>query len=129
MICGSASGTLLPPYVIYKAENVWDTWMTNGPKGYPRCNMIYCSGESRYNRNSHELIDMLTFKNGSLLFSRHTQKDSREKSTALKFRSNAKRTIDCVCLSTAQLHTYMPTAICRFFRPCRAISFIGVYRK
>ncbi|XP_044750640.1 uncharacterized protein LOC123310976 [Coccinella septempunctata] len=24
IVCGSASGTLLPPYVIYKAENLWD---------------------------------------------------------------------------------------------------------
>jgi len=31
MFCGSADGQLLPPYVVYKAEGLWATWMENGP--------------------------------------------------------------------------------------------------
>lgn len=33
MFSGTASGTLLPPYVMYKSENMWDTWRQGGPKG------------------------------------------------------------------------------------------------
>ncbi|KAJ8932024.1 hypothetical protein NQ314_015018 [Rhamnusium bicolor] len=32
MFCGSASGILLPPYVIYKSEHMWDRWTENDPK-------------------------------------------------------------------------------------------------
>lgn len=31
MFSGTASGKLLPPYVCYKAEHLYDTWMTGGP--------------------------------------------------------------------------------------------------
>ncbi|XP_050355616.1 uncharacterized protein LOC126776829 [Nymphalis io] len=33
MFAAAADGSLLPPYVVYKAQNVYDTWMLNGPKG------------------------------------------------------------------------------------------------
>ena len=33
MFSGTADGTLLPPYVTYKAENLYDSWTENGPKG------------------------------------------------------------------------------------------------
>lgn len=33
MFCGSASGELMPPYVVYKSQKLWDTWTENGPKG------------------------------------------------------------------------------------------------
>lgn len=33
MLSGTASGTLLPPYVVYKSENMWETWRQGGPKG------------------------------------------------------------------------------------------------
>ena len=33
MTCGSASGELLPFYVVYKAGKVWSTWTENGPPG------------------------------------------------------------------------------------------------
>lgn len=33
MFCGSASGELLPPYVVYRASKMWTTWTENGPKG------------------------------------------------------------------------------------------------
>ncbi|KAH9635235.1 hypothetical protein HF086_013262 [Spodoptera exigua] len=33
MFCGSASGELMPPYVVYKLQKLWDTWTENGPKG------------------------------------------------------------------------------------------------
>nr|CAI5854639.1 unnamed protein product [Callosobruchus analis] len=43
MMCGSASGVLLPPYIIYKSEKVWLHWTENSPKGSPRCNKRCCA--------------------------------------------------------------------------------------
>jgi hypothetical protein len=33
MFAVSAAGSLLPPYVCYKATNLYDTWLENGPPG------------------------------------------------------------------------------------------------
>lgn len=33
MFCGSAAGESLPPFVVYKSINMWDTWAQNGPWG------------------------------------------------------------------------------------------------
>ena len=50
MICGSASGTMLPPYVVYKAENLYNTWTLGEPKG------------TRYNRSTSEWFDLDIFE-------------------------------------------------------------------
>ena len=31
MFCGTATGDLLEPYVVYKATNMWNSWTTGGP--------------------------------------------------------------------------------------------------
>ena len=49
MYCGTASGSLLPPYVAYKAENLWDSWCIGGPKG------------TRYNRSKSGWFDVQCF--------------------------------------------------------------------
>ena len=33
MFCGSVSGHLLPPYVVYKAANLYEGWTTGAPQG------------------------------------------------------------------------------------------------
>lgn len=33
MICGSAAGEVLPPYVVYKSSQMWSTWAEGGPVG------------------------------------------------------------------------------------------------
>ncbi len=33
MFAGSASGVLLPPYIVYKAKDVYETWKENGLQG------------------------------------------------------------------------------------------------
>lgn len=33
MICASAEGHLLPPYVVYKSKEMWNTWTEGGPHG------------------------------------------------------------------------------------------------
>lgn len=45
MMAAAASGILLPPYVVYKAEHVYPTWIENGPDG------------TRYNRNKSGWFD------------------------------------------------------------------------
>ena len=37
MFAGTAASELLPAYVVYKAEKLWDTWTENGPIG-AQCN-------------------------------------------------------------------------------------------
>lgn len=49
MFAGTASGEVLPPYVCYKAERLWDTWVVGGPEG------------TRYNRSKSGWIDEITF--------------------------------------------------------------------
>ena len=33
MICVSAAGELLPPYIVYKAANTYEQWCEDGPEG------------------------------------------------------------------------------------------------
>lgn len=61
MMCGSASGVLLPPYIIYKGEHLWDTWKQGGPKGSPCCSEPCCRSGARYSRTKHGWIDSETF--------------------------------------------------------------------
>lgn len=32
MFSGNGEGNILPPYTVYKAEHLWETWCTGGPK-------------------------------------------------------------------------------------------------
>lgn len=41
MMSATADGVLLPPYVVYKAQNLYDTWCENGPPGV-RYNQSTC---------------------------------------------------------------------------------------
>lgn len=50
MIAASAAGELLPPYVVYKAQNLYDTWTENGPPG------------TRYNRSASGWFDATIFE-------------------------------------------------------------------
>lgn len=50
MFCGTASGILLPPYVVYKAEGLYDAWTEGGPKG------------TRYNRSSSSWFNTTIFE-------------------------------------------------------------------
>lgn len=61
MLCISASGDILPPYVVYKAANLWDSWREGGPKGAPCCEKKCCAKGSRYNRSNHGWFDAICF--------------------------------------------------------------------
>lgn len=50
MFSGSAAGELLPPYVVYKSEQLWEHWMEGGPKN------------TKYNRSKSGWFDATIFK-------------------------------------------------------------------
>ena len=50
MFAGCADGTLLPPYVCYKATHLYDAWTVGGPPG------------TRYNRSASGWFEMPTFE-------------------------------------------------------------------
>lgn len=50
MFTGNAAGEFLPPYVVYKAENMWTTWTEGGPPGV------------RYNRSKSGWFDCMAFE-------------------------------------------------------------------
>lgn len=50
MMSGSASGVLLPPYIVYRAENLYPTWIEGGP------------AQTRYNRSKNGWFEERTFE-------------------------------------------------------------------
>ncbi|XP_069679968.1 tigger transposable element-derived protein 2-like [Periplaneta americana] len=50
MFCGTATGVLLPVYVVYKSENMWSTWCRGGPS------------KARYNHTKSGWFDGCTFE-------------------------------------------------------------------
>lgn len=56
MYAANAVGIIMPPYVVYKAEHLWDTWMVGGPKG------------SRYNRSKSGWFEMKHFQDWFFTF-------------------------------------------------------------
>ena len=40
MFAANDVGTLLPPFIVYKSEHLYDTWLANGPKATIR-RMVY----------------------------------------------------------------------------------------
>ncbi|KAF4517677.1 hypothetical protein B566_EDAN004971 [Ephemera danica] len=62
MFAAAADGTLLPPYVIYKAGRMWDTWREGGPVGAPCCTERCCRRGTRYNCTPHGWMDLIRFK-------------------------------------------------------------------
>lgn len=51
MTCGTASGELLPFYIVYKAGRVWDLWTERGPAG------------TKYDCSKSGWFDSVTFEN------------------------------------------------------------------
>lgn len=50
MMCGSASGDSMPPYVVYKAKAMWSSCVGGGPEG------------ARYNRSASGWFDQQSFE-------------------------------------------------------------------
>ncbi|CAH1732694.1 unnamed protein product [Aphis gossypii] len=129
MICGSASGTLLPPYIIYKANDIWQSWTENGPKGFPCCDQPCCARGSRYNRTPHGWIDGLTFQDWFFLsFLPHAKRLPGKKvliGDNLSSHIQQEVIIECeknqisfVCLPKNSTHLTQPLDV-GFFRPLK----------
>lgn len=62
MFCGSATGEMLPPFIIYQGKNMWDGWRHGGPKG------------TMYANTPNGWFDMCTFSEWfHQLFLKHVQ--------------------------------------------------------
>jgi hypothetical protein len=53
MLCASAKGVVMPPYVVYKALNLYESWTWGGPKG------------TRYNTSKSGWFDACIFQDWS----------------------------------------------------------------
>lgn len=133
MMCGSASGVLLPPYIIYRAEKMWTQWAEGGPKGEPCCSDRCCMMGARYNRTRHGWIDAQTFTDWFVTsFLPHARKLEGRKVllgdnlsshfTDEVIRLCEENNISFVCLPKNSTHLTQPLDV-GFFRP-----FKGAWR-
>lgn len=129
MVCGSASGVLLPPYVIYRSSRMWDTWTENGPKGYPCCEQRCCSQGARYNRTNHGWMEASAFTDWFVsCFLPHARNLEGKKvligdNLAAHFTEEVvnlceANNIAFVCLVPHSTHLIQPLDVC-FFRPMK----------
>lgn len=117
MMCGSASGETLPPFVVYKATQLWNTWMEGGPK--------HC----RYQSTKSGWFDALAFNDWfeSLMLPK-LKKLPRKKvliadnlSTHLNiniFQKCRNENIEFICLPPNSTHLTQPLDVA-FFRPMK----------
>lgn len=117
MFCGSASGDMLPAYVVYKAENIWNTWTEGGPKG------------TRYNRSRSGWFDACCFNDWfEMLFIPHVKTLSGKKVvisdnlsshfTSTVLRLAAQHEILFVCLPPNATHLLQPLDVA-FYGPLK----------
>lgn len=129
MVCGSADGTLLPPYIIYKSTHLYDTWKERGIVGSPCCDEPCCSRGSRYNRTSSGWIDSATFRDWfSTCFLPHAKRlDGRKVLIGDNLASHLDNdvitacelnNISFVCLVPNSTHLCQPLDV-GFFRPMK----------
>ncbi|XP_047021712.1 uncharacterized protein LOC124640048 [Helicoverpa zea] len=134
MFCGSADGTLLPPYVIYRSTHLYDTWKERGIVGSPCCNGSCCSQGTRYNRTASGWIDAPTFRDWFITcFLPHATKlDGRKILIGDNLASHLDQdvitacdthNIGFVCLVPNSTHLCQPLDV-GFFRPLK-----GAWRK
>lgn len=117
MFAGTACGHVLPPYVVYKAEHLWDTWTTGGPTG------------ARYGRSKSGWFDTAAFedwfKTIALPYFRKLEGDKVLLGDNLSSHINedvinlcAKHNIKFVCLPPNATHICQPLDVA-FFRPLK----------
>lgn len=129
MVCGSAGGVLLPPYIVFKSGSLWESWTIGGPQGSPCCSDPCCSRGSRYNCTSHGWMDANTFKDWFFTtFLPHAKRLTGRKvligdNLASHFNADVIKEcedsqIDFVCLPKNSTHLTQPLDVC-FFRPLK----------
>ena len=119
MFAGTAAGELLPPYVVYKSEGMWDTWRHGCPAG------------CRYNRSKSGWFNSVCFHDWLQTVilpwaCRHHGKkviigDSLSSHfTAKVLRACEKNNIAFVCLPPHATHLMQPLDFCFHRRMKRA---------
>jgi len=117
MISGSASGELLPPYVVYRSNCMWNTWTEGGPKG------------ARYSNTPSGWFDGLTFEEWfiSLMLPRLKKLDGKKvligdnlsSHISVKvFEECQENNIAFVCFPPNSTHLTQPLDVA-FFRPMK----------
>ncbi len=138
MFCGSASGVLTPPYVVYKAESLWDSWCIGGLKGAPAlCPKHCCHRGTRYNRSKSGWFYLNCFSDWfKMCFLPHAKKltgpkvligdnlSSHFSSDVLKLCSEYN--ICFVCLPSNSTHFLQPLDV-SFFVICSALLMISSF--
>lgn len=117
MFCGNAAGQDIPPYIIYKAEHLWSTWTTNGPK------------HARYNRTKSGWIDAATFEDWFVNHLIPTLKKQTGKKVVIGDNLSShispkvlleceKHNISFICLPPNATHILQPLDVA-YFRPLK----------
>ena len=117
MFCGSASGAMLPCYVVYKSECLWNTWMEGGPPN------------TRYNRTKSGWFDSVCFEDWfEACFIKHTKHLTGRKVLIGDNLSShfSKRVVELaeehdvtfLCLPSNATHLLQPLDVA-FFRPLK----------
>lgn len=135
MMCASADGVLLPPYVVYKALNMYPSWASGGPKGEPCCNNTCCKSGSQYHYTVSGWFDMPTFERWFInVFIPHAKMIEGPKAvicdnlsshlSPLVLKESKKNNIAFICLPPNSTHLSQPLDVA-FFAPLkRAWSLI-----
>jgi hypothetical protein len=62
MLCGSADGTWLPPFIIYKSDDLYTSWIEGGPKGDTCCNFCCCKNGTQFHNTNSGWMDANAFQ-------------------------------------------------------------------
>nr|XP_039254787.1 jerky protein homolog-like [Styela clava]XP_039269740.1 jerky protein homolog-like [Styela clava] len=117
MFCGNAAGAVMPPYVVYKAENLWSTWVEGGPPGtlYNRSRSGWFDGFSFQDWFNRMVLPRLKRQNGKKVLigdnlSSHISPDV--------LKSCLDHNIAFICLPPNSTHLTQPLDIA-YFRPMK----------
>jgi len=117
MFCGSAAGEVIPPYVVYKADHLWNLWTEGGLKNV------------RYNRSKSGWFDATTFSDWfETCFLPHVKRlkqrvvligdNLASHFTESVIRSAEANNIAFVCLPKNSTHLCQPLDVA-FYRPMK----------
>lgn len=144
MMCGSAAGVLLPPYIIYKSDFMYSTWRivpVEPNETPPYCNKSCCQGKFKFNRSKSGWIDPVIFTDWFInQFLPHAKLlpgpkvlmgDNLSSHFTDEVISNCiENDIRFVCLVPNSTHLTQPLDV-GFFRPVKEAwrTVIGAYKK
>ena len=129
MMCASANGVLLPPYVVYKSLHLYTSWTSEGPKGSPCCTDRCCRAGAQYNHTVSGWFDMSTFEHWFMnLFLPHASLIEGPKAVVcdnlsshlspLVLKEAKKNNIAFICLPPNSTHLSQPLDVA-FFAPMK----------